>query len=148
MDVPDGPWSRDHLTNFLAETTVPLRLACRTRTDRLWLVTLWFAYRDGAFHCATGGEADVVEFLEADPGVAFEVSVNQPPYKGVRGNGRASIEPDPEKSVLTDLLERYLGGTDSGLAERLLAADREEVRIEIEPARLVSWDYSDRMPEA
>lgn len=127
---------------------MPLRLACRTGNGRLWLLALWFTYRDGAFHCATGRQADVVEFLEAHPGVAFEVSVNEPPYRGVRGNGRASIHADPEKSLLGDLLERYLGGTDSALAEGLLAADREEVRIEIEPARLVTWDYSDRMPDA
>lgn len=147
MVEPAGPWSSDRLEAFLAETTVPLRLACRTSNGRPWLVALWYTYRDGAFHCATGRGADVVGFLEAEPAVAMDVSVNDPPYMGVRGNGRASIRPDPEKSLLRDLLERYLGGTDSALADRLLAADREEVRIEIEPDRLVTWDYSDRMPD-
>lgn len=148
MTAVRGPWSRSELETFLAETPVPLRLACRTPNGRLWQVSLWVAYRDGLFCCATGRGADIVAFLEADPDVAFEVSTNEPPYRGVRGNGSATIAPDPEKALLRDLLERYLGGTDSALADRLLAADREEVRIEIEPDRLVTWDYSDRMPGA
>ena len=42
------------------------------------------------------------------------------------------------------MLERYLGGTDSELAEILLAPGREEVRIEV--GRAYTWDFSDRMP--
>jgi nitroimidazol reductase NimA-like FMN-containing flavoprotein (pyridoxamine 5'-phosphate oxidase superfamily) len=142
-----GPWSQDRLRTFLESAVQPLRLACRTPKDRLWLVTLWFVYRDGAFLCATSRDADVVEFLEAEPHVAFEVSTNDFPYRGVRGNGTAGIAADPEKALLTDLLERYMGGTDSALAEQLLAADREEVRLTIEPDVLATWDYSDRMSE-
>jgi nitroimidazol reductase NimA-like FMN-containing flavoprotein (pyridoxamine 5'-phosphate oxidase superfamily) len=140
-----GPWSTDDLEAFLASAVSPLRLACTTPADRLWLVPLWFLYRDDRFLCATGRGADVVDFLEADAHVAFEVSTNEVPYRGVRGNGRATVESDPEKELLTELLERYLGGTDSPLAEQLLAGDREEVRIELDPDRLVTWDYSNRM---
>lgn len=147
MVDPTGPWSRSQLVAELEDLTVPLRLACRTSAGGLWQVTLWFVYRDDRFLCATGRDADVVEFLRTSPAVAFDVSTNEPPYRGVRGNGTATIEPDPEKALLQELLERYLGGTDSPLAQRLLDPDREEVRIEIDPARLVTWDYSDRMAE-
>lgn len=95
--------------------------------------------------CATSAEADVVSYLRETPEVSFEVSTNRPPYAGVRGRGEASIEPDPEKAVLRDLLERYLGGTDSELARTLLREDREEVTITIEPAVVYGWDFSDRM---
>jgi hypothetical protein len=44
------------------------------------------------------------------------------------------------------MLERYLGGTDSELAEILLAPGREEVRIQVEVDRAYTWDFSDRMP--
>ena len=147
MSTVRGPWSEDRLEAFLESAVQPLRLACRTPTDRLWLVTLWFVYRDGTFLCATSRDADVVAFLEADPHVGFEVSTNEFPYRGVRGNGTARVAADPEKALLTDLLERYTGGTDSPLAERLLAADREEVRLAIDPDVLATWDYSDRMSE-
>lgn len=86
-----GAWSRREAAAFLNEATIPLRLACRTPSGRLWVVSLWFRHRDGGFECATAADADVVRFLQSDPGVAFEVSTNEPPYRGVRGNGTASV---------------------------------------------------------
>lgn len=141
-----GPWDADAVASFLDETVVPLRLACTTPTDRLWILSLWFRYRDEALWCATPRSADVVDFLERDGHVAFEVSTNDVPYRGVRGNGQVTVESDSEKGLLTDLLERYLGGTDSPLARRLLDPDREEVRLRIDPDRIASWDFSERMP--
>lgn len=142
-----GAWDAEGVASFLAETTVPLRVACRTPTDRPWIVSLWFVHRDGALHCATGADADLVRFLEHDRTVGVEVSTNEVPYRGVRGVGTAAIEPDEDKALLRSLLERYLGGTDSQLARGLLADDREEVAIRIEPERFHSWDFSDRMAD-
>jgi len=142
-----GWWPRAEAEAFLDEVTVPLRLACRTPADRPWIVSLWFTYRDGAFHCATSADADLVGYLEADPEVAFEVSTNEPPYKGVRGNGTASVAPDDEKALLSDLLTRYLGGTDSELGRTLLVEDRDEVTIRVEPERVFSWDFTGRMAD-
>ncbi|WP_255151321.1 pyridoxamine 5'-phosphate oxidase family protein [Halorarius halobius] len=145
-----GAWSREEAEAFLTSDagTVPIRLACHTPDGELWMLSLWYQYRDGDLLCATGADADVVRYLRADPSVAFEVSVEEPPYVGVRGNGTASVEPDPEKTLLRDLLDRYLGGTDSSLAERLLADDREEVVLRIDAARFHSWDFTDRMADA
>jgi len=140
-----GAWDREDVAAFLADATIPLRLACRTPGGHLWMVSLWFRHRDGRLECATGRDADVVRYLRGDPGVAFEVSTNDPPYRGVRGRGTVGIEPDPDRAVLRDLLERYLGGTDSRLADRLLAEGREEVTLRIDPAKVYSWDFSDRM---
>jgi nitroimidazol reductase NimA-like FMN-containing flavoprotein (pyridoxamine 5'-phosphate oxidase superfamily) len=144
-----GPWSADETATFLRESTVPVRLACRTPADRLWMLSLWYEWVEGddgpELCCATSASADVVGFLRANDDVAFEVSTNDPPYRGVRGRGTATIEPDEEKTLLRTLLERYLGGTENELATFLLDADREEVRIRVTPARLHSWDYTDRM---
>ncbi|SFR51411.1 pyridoxamine 5'-phosphate oxidase family protein [Halogeometricum limi] len=147
-----GPWSAADANEFLRESTVPVRLACRTPKDDLWMLSLWYVWVDGdadgerpELCCATGANADVVRFLRANDDVAFEVSTNDPPYRGVRGRGTATIEPDDEKALLRTLLERYLGGTDNELGGFLLSDDREEVRIRITPTRLHSWDYSERM---
>lgn len=142
---PTGAWDRERTEAFLERETIPIRLSCHTRADTLWMLSLWYCYRDGALWCATSAAADVVEYLAGDDRVAFEISTNDPPYKGVRGNGTASVEADSDKELLKALLERYLGGTDSPLAERLLSPGREEVRIRIDPARLYTWDFSDRM---
>jgi recombinational DNA repair protein RecT len=109
------------------------------------MLSLWYELRDDALWCATAASADLVEFLDHDPSVAFEASVNDPPYRGVRGQGEATVEPDPDKTVLRSLLDRYLGGTDSTLAQQLLDKDRAEVRIRIDPTRVATWDYSERM---
>ena len=142
-----GAWTTAEANEFLTSTTIPIRLATSTPSGGLWLVSLWYQYEDGRFELATSASADVVEFLRADDGVAFEVSTNQPPYMGVRGAGTATVEPDPDRAVLRSLLERYLGGTESELAATLLDKRREEVRIRIEPERVSSWDYTERMKE-
>ena len=142
---PTGAWDRERTETFLESQTIPLRLSCHTQADALWMLSLWYRYREGALWCATSAEADVVDYLSHDDRVAFEISTNQPPYKGVRGNGTATVEADPDKELLTELLERYLGGTDSPLAERLLSPERREVRIRIDPSRVYTWDFSERM---
>ena len=140
-----GRWSEDEVDTFLAETVVPIRLATTRPDGSLWIVTLWYRHRDGVIECATPATADVVRFLDHDAAVAFDVSTNGMPYRGIRGSGIADVSPDPEKTVLGDLLERYLGGTESTLAESLLDEDRDEVRIRIEPRTIYSWDFADRM---
>lgn len=145
MVTVTGTWTLEEAEQFLRSTAVPLRLGCRRPSDDLWMLSLWYRYADGVFECATAATADVVRFLDHDPSVSFEISTNDPPYRGVRGNGTARVEPDEEKAVLRSLLERYLGGTDSPLAERLLAPDRREVTITVAPDRLHTWDYSNRM---
>jgi len=148
MPAWTGAWSEAEATAYLEDATVPVRLACRTPDGGLWMLSLWFLYRDGAFRCATGADADVVGYLERDPSVSFEVSDNEPPYRGVRGAGTATIEPDDDKALLRELIERYLGGTDNTLADRLLVEGREEVHISIDPTKLYTWDFTERMGDA
>lgn len=142
-----GAWSAAEATAYLEDATVPVRLACHTPQGGLWMLSLWYLYRDDQLCCATANEADIVEFLRADPELAFEVSVNDPPYMGVRGQGTATVEPDEDKATLEALIDRYLGGTDNSLATHLLAEDREEVVIRIDPTRVSTWDFSDRMDD-
>jgi len=122
MDRLAGAWNEVETEAFLDSSTVPLRLSCHSNGESLWMLSLWFLYRDDAFWCATSANADVVDYLADNDRVAFEISTNEPPYKGVRGNGVATVEPDDEKALLQELLQRYLGGTDSDLANRLLSA--------------------------
>ena len=49
--------------------------------------------------------------------------------------------------VLGQMLQRYLGDTTSKLANWLLSRAEDEVLITIEPLRLFSWDYRERMGE-
>lgn len=148
MPVFGGAWTEAEVEDYLDEARVPLRLACHRPDESLWMVALWYRYREGTFECSTWAEADVVTYLRNDSEVAFEVSENTPPYRGVRGNGSVGLSEDEGKAVLRDLLERYLGGTDSELAAWLLSEERDEVRIRIRPRRVYSWDYTERMTKS
>ncbi|MEF8772774.1 pyridoxamine 5'-phosphate oxidase family protein [Halodesulfurarchaeum sp.] len=147
MTTFTGAWTADEVTSFLQETTVPIRIATRRSDGSLWPVTVWYRYRDGVFECATQERADLVSILRNDQTVGIDVSTNDVPYSGIRGTGTATISRDGGRNALRDLVQRYLGGTDSSLAERLLTEDREEVLIRIDPDEIYSWDYSNQMKD-
>ena len=79
---------------------------------------------------------------------ARDLAPNEPPYYGVRGQGIARLETDADAAVLTELMQRYLGRTESKLGNWLLSRADDEVLITIEATRLFSWDYRDRMSQA
>lgn len=147
MGVHTGTWTDGELEAFLHESKIPMRIATHRPDGSLWTVALWYRYRKRCFQCATSADADIIRFLKSDPEVALDVSTNDPPYRGVRGNGTASLSPDRNKTTLIELIERYLGDTESALAKRLLADDRDEIQIEIRPRQLFSWDYTERMTD-
>ena len=148
MRLTGGP-DRDWTDAFLEDNPIPVRVATRTPSGGLWMLSLWYGYEsaDATLHLATSADARVVEYLEADPDVAFEVSTNHPPYRGVRGQGDATLEPDEEKALLQTLVDDYLGGRDSSLANWLLRDDRDEVHVTVDVTRAYAWDYSDRMSD-
>lgn len=143
----EGVWSEDEVESFLQEVTVPIRIATRRSDGSLWPVTVWYRYRNSVFECATQATADLVHILENDPTVGIDVSTNDAPYSGIRGTGTAVLSQDGGEEVLRNLIHRYLGGTDSSLAQRLLSGDRDEVLIRIDPGEIYSWDYTDRMKD-
>jgi hypothetical protein len=112
------------------------------------LASLWFLPEDGKLWCATQRGSSVVSLLSLDPHCAFEVPVETPPYRGVRGKGVAMLHDDRGEEILRVLIERYLGDTDSKLASFLLGRVDQETAIAIEPQTLVSWDYRARMGAA
>lgn len=150
MPTWTGVWSAAEAEAYLTERTVPIRIACRMAAGGLWMLSLWYLYdeKKEEFYCATNADADVVKYLDTNPEVAFEVSDDKPPYRGVRGAGTATIKRDGGKELLEELFVRYLGGTDNRLADRLLVDDREEVRIEIKPTKLYTWDFTEQMADA
>ncbi len=143
-----GCWTEEQSTDFLAESRIPLRLAVQDGTGCPIVMSLWFLYDDGVFWCATNANARVVSFLTSQPRCGFEVAGDTPPYRGVRGKGRASLHPEKGGDVLKRLLDRYGIQASSKLAATLLSRIDEEVAIRIVPERISSWDFSRRMKGA
>jgi nitroimidazol reductase NimA-like FMN-containing flavoprotein (pyridoxamine 5'-phosphate oxidase superfamily) len=144
MQRVSGPWDEPAVVRWLAEARIPVRLAVLGDRGPL-VVSLWYAFDDGALWCATRSDADVVRHVSADPRVGFEVAPDIPPYRGVRGTGRASIVPDQGREVLDRLLARYLDTVNQPLATWLRDRADDEVAIRIDRLTVTSWDFSGRM---
>ena len=132
---------------FLDSVRIPIRLACKTKTDWPMVVSLWYLHQNGQLFCATQNNARVISYLQYDPRCAFEIAEERPPYCGVRGQAIATIDKSKGPAVLKQLLQRYLGSTQNSLAEQLLARSETEVAIVLKPIRIFSWDFSDRMKD-
>ena len=143
-----GCWTETQIAKFMAESTIPLRLAVHDSTGSPLVISLWFLYEDGAIWCATNAKARVLSFLTSDPRCGFEVAGDTPPYRGVRGKGRVSLHPEQGGEILKRLLDRYDIDTNSNLATLLLSKIDQEVAIRIAPDRFSSWDFSQRMKGA
>ena len=130
---------------YLQEVVIPLRLSCITPSGWPVVLSLWYLYRDGQLYCATQKTAKVVGYLEREPRCAFEVASDLPPYCGIRGQAQAAIDASMGPEILEQLLVRYLGGTESPLAKRLLSDRDNEVAIAIQPVNIHSWNFADRM---
>jgi len=130
---------------FLENIRIPIRLACKTESGWPMVLSLWFIYKDRSLYCATRSSARVVSYLSKNAECAFEVAADQPPYCGIRGQALASIDQHRGGEILGLLLDRYLGGRESALAETLLKNSADEVAIRLDPVKIFSWDFSERM---
>lgn len=141
-----GSWSGSQIEKFLDDSRIPLRLSFMTGKGPL-IVPVWFRYGAGGFWSCSPHESLLVKSLNEQPQVAFDVSTNDIPYRGVRGRGSARCSIAPDKAALEELLVRYLDGTDNELARWLLNRAGREALIRIEVEWITSWDFSARMED-
>jgi hypothetical protein len=142
-----GPWDKARIDTFLANSTFPLRLACMAEDGFPRVVSVWFGYDGKHLRCVAHRSSQLVSLLRRCERVGFEVAPNEPPYHGVRGQGIARLDVDANGEVLGQMLQRYLGGADSRLGQWLMSRVGDEMLISIEPLRLFSWDYRERMSD-
>ena len=143
LEVRSGPWSSDRVRAHLLDARIPMRLA--TSGTFPMVQSLWFLLDDDVLWGATQADALVVRRIERDPRCGFEISADQPPYRGVRGTGTATIDQEAGRHVLPRLIARYLGDEPSDLSRWLLSRLDHEVAIRIDGLVVTSWDYSGRM---
>lgn len=137
--------SLESFKDFFEQNRIPLRLACITRQGWPMVVSLWFLYEAEKLYCATQKTSKLVYHLQQNPRCAFEVAGDQPPYRGVRGQGDITLIPDLGPAMLQRLSERYLREADTPLSRTLLSRAENELAIEIRPIRIFAWDYTKRM---
>ena len=132
---------------YLDTIRIPMRIAIKTEDKWPWVISLWFLHQEGLLYCATQKHAKIIGHLENDNRCAFEIAADTPPYCGIRGKARASIDESLGAEILEKLLARYLGGTDNELAQNLLARRDSEVAIVLNPLGVYTWDFRDRMKD-
>jgi len=142
---PTSDWDAAGVESFLAGALIPLRLAVTGPGDAPLVCSLWFAYEDGRFYCATRPDAQVVRCLRARPRCGFEVAVNEMPYHGVRGQAQVRLDAGQGAYWLGRLVDRYLGSRDSSLARWLLGRAADELALVLEPEWITAWDFRRRM---
>lgn len=138
-----GPWDAEQVAAHLAAAVIPLRLA--TAGTHPMVQSLWFTFDGASLWCATQVDSLVVARIRRNAAVGFEIAADAPPYRGVRGTGRATIDPSRGAEVLASLLDRYLGPEATPLGTWLLSRAETEVAIRIDDLAVSSWDYSARM---
>jgi hypothetical protein len=125
-----------------------MRLAANTDSGFPVVLSLWFLPEGNDLLAAIHRDSRIARRLRADSRCAFEIAPNEPPYRGVRGQARASMSPTGAGELLERLLSRYLGSSDSSLGRFLLARAEEELVVRVRPVRIASWDYSERMDDS
>lgn len=143
-----GPWSEVQIDEYLQRSVFPLRLACNADDGFPRVVSVWFRYEHGTFYCVSHRDSKLIALLRHSDQVGFEVSPNEPPYCGVRGQGVVSLSDEGAGDALEKLLKRFMGGVDSSLGKWLLSRRDEEVLITLKAHRIFSWDYRQRMDDA
>ena len=133
------------LDNSVRDSKIPIRIACIKPNRIPTILSLWYEVIDGKIYCATQKNAKIVTYLEKNPLCGFELAGDNPPYKGVRGEGVAKILPKKGNEVLRILMDKYLGGKESTLSKFLSKNSSNEVAIEITPNKIFNYDYSKRM---
>ncbi len=145
LTITSGPWDHQKVAAWLQETVIPIRLATSGKRGPL-VQSLWFEFRDNALWCATQQDSAVAKRSRKHPAIGWEVSPDQPPYRGARGRGVVEIIDDPEEAgeVLQRLIRRY-GQSGTDLEGWLLRRVSTEVALRITDLDVITWDYSPRM---
>jgi nitroimidazol reductase NimA-like FMN-containing flavoprotein (pyridoxamine 5'-phosphate oxidase superfamily) len=141
----NSAWDTQAIDKFLRTTVIPISLACNNKAGAPLICSLWYLYDDEVLWCATSQSASIVKFLEHESRCAFEIAPESMPYRGVRGQGQATMVAEQGPAVLLQLIDKYLGTRETEFAAWLIGRSADEVAIRIEPDWLNSWDFSSRM---
>ena len=135
------------INRFIPDVKIPIRIAFIKSNGTPGVISLWYTYNDCKIYCATQKTAKIVTYLQKNSVCGFEIAADNPPYKGIRGEGTVKILNDKGMNFLEILIDKYLGEKDSTLSKFLRDNSKTEVAIEITPHKIFDYDYSKRMKD-
>ena len=138
--------TREEVEGFL-ESKLNLQLATIDEQGEPNIQPVWFYYdKNGEkLMITTSKSAKKTLNLRNKPALYFSIDDENPPYKGVKGKGIATIVEDPNRTVPQgDIISmKYLGTLDHPIAKMISDRSKngEVVVIEISPKFFSTWDY-------
>ena len=85
---------------------IPIRLACITSEGIPIVISLWYTVIDGKIYCATQKKAKIISYIQSNAILGFEIAMDSPPYKGVRGYGKVKVIESIGKDILEILIDK------------------------------------------
>ena len=138
--------TREEVERFL-ESKLNLQMATIDEHGEPNIQPVWFYYdKDGEkLWINTSKSAKKTQNIRKSSTIYFSIDDENPPVRGVKGRGIATIIEDPEKVVsLSDRISlKYLGTLDHPIAKMISEDSRkgEVVLVEISPKFFSTWDY-------
>lgn len=142
---PKSQWNETRIVEFLENSNFPIRISFLDEANEPHICSLWYQYVNGELLSASHKNAYLIRQLLNNKIIAFEVSSNEYPYKGVRGKATVELSKTDADNVLGNLISKYLGSGNSQLSSWLMSRADDEYVIRIIPSTINSWDFSDRM---
>jgi PPOX class probable F420-dependent enzyme len=138
--------TRDEAEKFL-ESKLTLQLATTDEKGEPNIQPVWFYYDkdEGKLLIITSKVAKKTQNLRNRPTIYFSIDDANPPYKGVKGKGNATIVEDPNRIVpqAERISMKYLGTLDHPAAKEMIdrSKNKEGVLVEISPMFFSTWDF-------
>lgn len=138
--------TRGEIEKFL-DSKLNLQLATTDDQGEPNIQPVWFYYdKDGEKLLITTSKlARKTQNLRNKPVVYFSMDDENPPYKGVKGKGIATLVEDPNRTVPQGdrISMKYLGTLDHPIAKMISEGSKngDNVLIEISPKFFSTWDY-------
>ena len=108
---------------------------------------VWFYYdkEQGKLLIITSKLSKKTQNVRNRPTIYFSIDDENPPYKGVKGKGNATIVEDPNRIVpqAERISMKYLGTLDHPAAKEMIdrSKNKEGVLVEISPMFFSTWDF-------
>ena len=143
-----GALTRGEVKDFLINSRLNVHIGTIDEKGYPNIHPTWY-YFDGSSNnisIATSKNSKKVRNLKKNTSVYFCIDDPNPPYKGVRGRGNASVDEniDNNISITEKIMLKYLGTIEHQMARTLIEQVRngDEVGIKIIPEYFSTWDYS------
>ena len=143
--------TREEAERFLLESSkLNLQIATIDEKGDPNIQPVWFNYDKDAekLLILTSKSAKKTQNLRNRPTIYFSVDDENPPYKGVKGKGIATVIEDPNRIVpqAEKISMKYLGTLDHPAAKEMADRSRngEGVLVEISPKFFSTWDFGKR----